>query len=170
MAVLAAGTIAGAASAALIAGPAQDLAGRYGKHHAIGMVHEPAIAVDDVVEIVPVAPDAAYVRLRLHFFNGHICSLSGVATAEGNALVYREPEEADQPRRCTLRIERAGSELRLSDGGGSCWSYCGARGSLDGITLPWRSRRTITYMDRLRASDSYKWAIEEWRTGRRVLP
>lgn len=161
---------AAALSLTASAGPAEQLAGRYGRHFINGMVHGPAIAVDDVIEIVPVSDRAAYVRLELNFFNGHICTLSGVAEEEDGALVYREPLEQDQPRRCTLRIARQGRQLRLSDGGGSCSIYCGARGSLQDAALPWSSRRRITYMDRLRGSEAYRIALEEWRTGRRVLP
>ncbi len=37
---------------------------------------------DDVVEIVPVGPDAAYVRLELDFFNGHMCWITGIGLAD----------------------------------------------------------------------------------------
>ena len=156
----------GGTAVAAVFGPAEDLAGRYGQSRVLGIVQPER--VDDVIEIVPVAPDAAYVRLRLYFGNLHSCSLHGVATEESGALVYREPLPFFGERRCTLRIARRGNRLHLSDDDGSCRSHCGASGQLRDVSLPWASRRRITYLARLRASSEYREALEEWRTGRSI--
>ena len=130
-AAFAAPLIAGAAAATIaLDGPAQDLAGRYTRAHEVGMVRGEPFQAEDVVEIAPVSAEAAYVSLQLNFFNGHMCELSGVARAEGEALLYTEPawDDPEMPR-CQLRIDRRGDSLHLGDGGGSCRVYCGARGT-----------------------------------------
>ena len=159
---------------ALAAGPAtnpvQSLAGRYYRQFPDATIDGSKYTGQDIVEIVPVTPRAAYVRLSLDFFNGHVCGIYGVATVDGDALVYRDPRDPDdggQP--CTLTLRQQGGKLRWDDTKGSCQSYCGARGSLNG-DLPFASKRPIRYLPRLKASRQYQEAIEEWRTGKPVNP
>lgn len=158
----------------LAAGPAgdpvQDLAGRYYRQFANGTVSGEKYTGEDIVEIVPVTPRAAYVRLSLDFFNGHVCGLYGIATVDRDTLVYRDPRDPGEGGKpCVLTIRRAGAKLAWNDAEGSCQSYCGARGSLNG-DLPFASKRPIRYLPRLKASRQYREAIEEWRTGRAVNP
>ena len=103
---------------------------------------------DDVVEIVPVDAAHAYFRAELAFYNGHSCSIAGVAKAVGNKLVYREKQASyDGGPTCRLTITTKGKSLLLDDGDGSCQSYCGARGSLSGFDfIPLSSKRPIGYM------------------------
>ena len=145
-------------------GAVQALAGRYSEHFANGLVSGETYQSDDVAEVVPVTSAAAYIRLSLQFYNGHSCNISGVAEAQGASLIYREekpllPGDAV----CTLRVSHTGTALAIDDADGTCKTYCGARGSLTGQTLPWKSRRTITYLERLRASAEYKEAVAAWQ-------
>jgi len=150
--------------------PVTTLAGRYSSHFQNGLVDGSTYWSDDVVEIVPVSADAAYVRAELQFYNGHSCSIAGVAKAQGDALVYRAPVTPDPDDHCVLTVRRKGTSLLIDDGDNSCKSYCGARGSLGDQTLPWRSKRPITYMARLKTSSTYRDALTEWRTGKPVNP
>lgn len=155
--------------------PAQTLAGRYYKQsqlHIVGFESEPYTG-EDVVEIVPIAPRTAYVRVHLDFTNAHSCAIYGVARAEGDALVYRDPRPAFRSYgRCVLTIRHAGRSLSIDDGEQtSCWpGHCGVRGTLSGVTLPHASKRPIRYMPRLKASREYRNALAEWRTGKPVEP
>lgn len=147
--------------------PARALAGRYDAQFPDALVSGEHYTGQDIVKIVPVAPRAAYIRFHLDFYNGHSCSLAKVARAEGGELVYREPASASAPSpACHLHIRRAGAKLAWSDEGGSCKSYCGARGSFLHGDVPWRSKRPITYMAALKASRQYRDALVEWRTGK----
>ena len=147
------------------------LAGRYSHHFLNGAVDGSSYFSDDVAEIVPVDASHAYVRFALNFYNGHECALAGVAAAQGDRLVYTAPADTSYPGapRCTLTIRHAGGKLAWDDGG-SCKSYCGARGSFGDGDLPWASRRPITYLPRLRASREYRDALTEWRTGHSAQP
>lgn len=159
-----------AAIAAAPASPVTTLAGRYSKHFQNGFVDGSKYWSDDVVEIVPVDATHAYFRAELQFYNGHECSLSGVARAVGNKLVYREKEVTafggiDKP--CTLSISASGKDLLLDDAGGTCKANCGARGTFSDFRfIPLSSKRPITYMAKLKESEEYKGAVDDWKAGK----
>lgn len=159
------------AAAPMADDPVADMAGRYAQHFRNGTVDGESYWSDDVVEIVPVDARHAYVRVATNFFNGHSCDISGIAMAEGKALVYRDPGPPGPfGTRCVLTIHRAGRNLHFDDGDGGCKGYCGARGGFADATLPWASKRPITYLQRLKASRAYRNAVTEWQTGRPVQP
>jgi hypothetical protein len=128
---------------------------------------ENTVLVEDVVEIARHDRTHLYVRADLHFFNGHICGISGIASYAGGAFVYRDPDPdsgADgQP--CTLRVSATKTHLvlddRSGDGAATCSFYCGARGSLSGYEIELGRRRPIRYLPRLKASSEYKRAVEQ---------
>jgi len=146
--------------------PVTELAGRYSSHFGNGFVTGEKYESDDVLEIVPVDATHAYIRFDLQFYNGHSCALTGVAHAAGDTLVYREPPPDSGERRCTLTIARKGAKLGWDDGDDSCRAYCGARGGFNEGSLPWSSKRAITYMARLKGSNEYKSALDEWKKGK----
>ncbi|HEY1606469.1 MAG TPA: hypothetical protein VGF77_12825 [Allosphingosinicella sp.] len=151
--------------AAAATGPAAfdpgRIAGRYGHHFRNGLVDGSHYWSDDVLEIVRLDPRRAYVRAELQYYNGHQCSISGIAHAEGGGLVYRE-REPNADGHCVLRIGETKAGVRLVDDH-SCQDHCGARGSLNGIDFDRRSRRPIAYMDRLKRSSDYRDALAEER-------
>lgn len=160
--------LAGAAIGAAAVGPVQALAGRYSSHDPNGDVSGAKYYTDDVAEIVPVDATHAYVRFELNFFNGHSCSLAGVAEQRGDTLVYQGlPDDTfgDDKRPCRLTIRHTGGKLGWDDDG-TCKGHCGARGSFYRGELAWRSRRPITYLSRLKGSTEYRDALVEWRTGK----
>ncbi|MBY0338738.1 MAG: hypothetical protein K2X11_19140 [Acetobacteraceae bacterium] len=117
---------------------------------------------ENTMEVVRVAPGAAYLRLELTFFNGHGCSLRAVARVEGNELVHRRGERDGEPA-CTLRLRFDGGRATLSDADGGCRaSACGARGGFEGMGFATASRRAITDMARLRASREFREAMAEF--------
>jgi hypothetical protein len=118
-----------------------------------GEADEPYQA-EDVIEIVPYDADHVYVRAHLDFYNGHICDVAGMA---------RYPP-------CTLKVGVEHGQLTLTDratpdAASSCRAYCGARGSLD-YSIGMDKRRTIRYLDRLKASREYKRAVDDLRAVR----
>lgn len=151
--------------------PVHELAGRYSHHFRNGLVTGETFYSDDVAEIVPVDARHAYVRFALNFYNGHECSLSGVAEAKGRELVYHDlGNVSGDGSICRLHITRGPKGLTWNDEDGTCKSYCGARGSFLGDSLPWASKRPISYLGRLKGSTDYRQAITEWRTGKPALP
>jgi hypothetical protein len=155
--------------ALLAAGPATfdpvaGLAGRFSSHFRNGLIGGSDYWSDNVVEVVPVDARHAYVSFDLQFYNGHSCSLAGVAKAEGDALVYRGPPDdtflGDSP--CRLVVRRHHGQLTWNDDG-TCKAHCGARGSFLTDGLPWSSKRRITYLPRLKRSSDYRDALFAWR-------
>jgi hypothetical protein len=125
-----------------------------------------AYQAEDVIEIVPFDADHIYVRADLEFYNGHQCQIYGMARFENGKFVYRDPEPplaGHAP--CVLRVGIEKDKLTLTDrdgadGESSCWTHCGARGSLT-HDIGMDKRRGIRYMDRLKASRQYRQAIDE---------
>src|SRR5215218_7625700 len=74
------------------ADPAQALAGRYYSQFPNALVSGEKYTGENIVEVVQVAPRAAYVRVHLDYYNGHTCGLNGVAKSQGDALVVRDLE------------------------------------------------------------------------------
>ena len=140
LALLAAGAVLGGAGAP----SAYDLAGRYTYSFSNGDISGARFTSTDSVIIVATDRTHAVVDLQLNFFNGHACSIGGLAGLEGGRLVYRNSEmRGFDEAPCELRIWRDGARLRWDDGEGSCQSYCGARGRLSNGEMRWSSRRAI---------------------------
>ena len=163
-----------ALSVAVAGGDAQQLMGKMAgvyKHRFMSGVVVPGKAdepyqAEDVIEIVPYDADHVYLRVHLDFYNGHDCTIWGMAGYENGAFVYHghEPESEGSPQ-CALRVGIDKDKLRLTDRDGdqglsSCRAYCGARGSLN-YDIGMDKRRDIRYMERLTASRQYRQAIEE---------
>ena len=121
---------------------------------------------EEIVEIVPISASAAYFRAHLQGSGANVCALWGIAMAKGSTLVYHDTSEPVEghSRSCTLTISRSGNSLRLDDGPDrSCWDHCGEQEWFSDFRLPWKSRRAITYLSRLKASQQYHDALTEWR-------
>ena len=141
---LAALAIATAATAADT--PMQELSGRYTHRFKNGNVDGDVYYTTDVVEILPIDGDRAMVNLDLNFFNGHSCSVAGIARLAGERLIYREEEPNPwSDGGCQLEVWRDGGKLRWTEAEGtSCQSHCGARGGLSVGEISYRSRRRIS--------------------------
>jgi hypothetical protein len=124
---------------------------------------------ENIVEIVPFDDSHIYVRVSLEFGNGHLCGIWGIAEYENNSFVYREPEKLKQgDSSCTLKIFANKKDLILTDidsanENPTCEMHCGARGSLTNYTIARSSKRTIRYLDRLKASRQYLEAADAFR-------
>lgn len=114
---------------------------------------------ENILELVKLAADTAYVRLSLQFGNGHTCSTWGIAHARGDRLVYAN-RAGGEP--CELSLKLSDGAILLDDKDGKCRNYsCGARGGYEGVTFTLTSRRDIRYMERLKASAEFKEALDE---------
>ena len=129
---------------------AENLAGRFTRRVANGDISGARFTTTDTILIVPVDRANAYLEMQLSFFNGHQCSIAGMATMEGSRLVLRDADaQGFDGAPCQLSVWREGSRLRWSDGGGSCRSNCGARGRFDD-TMRWSARRILSRAERAR--------------------
>lgn len=138
-----------------------EIEGVYKNRFQSGFVSGEKYQAEDVVEIVRYDDARIYVRAELQFFNGHQCSISGIARYDGGKFVYDAPVEPDTPA-CHFQVGVDGKAIRFGDPDGACRpSRCGARGALDGYTIARDSKRTIRYMDRLKRSTEYKQAVSE---------
>ena len=150
------------AAAADAKGPASDWAGVYKHQFQNGNVQGDKYQSEDILEIVKVSPDTAYVRTHLEFFNGHVCNIWGVARIEGDALVYRGPNNIEG-KPCVLSVKAVGGEVTLFDEHDACTvGTCGNRGMYTGEKFDLKTRRAIRYMDVLTKSQQYIDAVKEY--------
>jgi hypothetical protein len=132
-----------AAAIAVPNSPLTELAGRYTYKFKNGDISGATYSSTDVVEVVPLDKRQAEISFDLNFFNGHSCSLYGVAKLEGRKLVYREKSEwlPDEPE-CRLEIWRDTRNLRWEDQG-TCHFACGSRGGFGNGKMSVKGRRPI---------------------------
>ena len=157
---------AGAPEAARAAG-LSGVAGVYKYRFQNGAVGGETYVSEDILEIVPVDADRAYVRLALQFYNGHECAISGIAHLKGGDLVYGTtfPGSGDRCR-LVLRPTAKGISIFEDENGACRASTCGARGGYGYAAGPdqnftFARRRPIRYLDRLKASAEFKAALSE---------
>lgn len=118
---------------------------------------------EDILEIVPYGSTAAYLRYALNFYNGHSCSLAGIAEDKGDHLTFTDP---NSDTNCVLDIRIKGDALVSNDVSSpaeskfGCHYYCGARGGFNHVTFPLKSKRKIRYMKRILDSSEYKDAVQ----------
>ena len=140
------------------------VAGVYKERFRNGFVNGESYESEDILEVVPVSNDAAYVRMDLEFFNGHSGEIFGVATYGNDSLVY--DNGAPGERRCVVEYAWTGDKVVTRadyERTPGCLSYHGARGSLDGAKFSVSGKRAIRYMERLRNSREFASAMEEYR-------
>lgn len=162
-------TIALLASVPAFAGSPDAMDGVWKHRFPNALVSGEKYQSEDILEVVPYQPGAAYFRLHLEFFNGHVCDLAGIGTREKDTLTYRAAPD-DQGRQCVLTIRRANDGVRISeDQTHACRDQsCGARGSY-GIhpnaepDFAASERRPIRYLARLLASSEYAAAVDEYK-------
>jgi hypothetical protein len=143
--------LAGAMLGAQAAPSAFDLAGEFAVRRPNGDVSGARFTTIDSVTIVAADRRNAHVSMELSFFNGHMCSIDGMARMEGTRLVLRDPQaQSFDGQPCRLEIWRDGNRLRWDDGDGSCRSNCGARGSFGDGQMRWSARRAIPAAERRR--------------------
>src|SRR5215469_3547060 len=117
---------------------------------------------DDALEIVKLSPSTAYIHADLKFFNGHQCSIFGVAEVECSSLIYREPGT-----QCELGLSIGDGKITFNDKESRCRAEtCGMRGMYTGQSFELSSRRPISYMPKLLASSQYVAAIQEHQARR----
>lgn len=122
---------------------------------------------EDIVEVMRHDDQHIYLRAELNFYNGHTCSIYGIARFENKAFVYRAPAlSTDNTQACTLTLTSTPENLHISDrlladGPATCRDYCGARGSLSDLKIAKTAKRPIRYQQRIIKSRQYQSAVAE---------
>ena len=141
------------------------VAGVYKHRFRNGDVQGETFTSEDILEIVRLSPTTAYFKAHLEFYNGHQCSISGVADVVDDALVYidRSDDATIVPgKRCSLTLRVSATKIAFEDPDLSCKAiYCGMRGGFIGDGFDRTTRRTIRYMKLLQDSADFHRAVEE---------
>jgi hypothetical protein len=116
---------------------------------------------ENVFEFVHVSDVAAYIKVHLQFFNGHSCSISGIAEyKQSGELIFQDP---DIENSCALSISQNKEQIKFEDRGGNCHKFCGARGGLGGVVFNLNQKRKIRYMPTILKSNDYQTAISSYQ-------
>jgi hypothetical protein len=155
-----AGATGPVAAAAAAPSPFIDtVAGVYKQPRRLSLVEGGAYDAENVLEIVKVRRDRAYVRTQLYFNNGHQCALNGLASVLGDNLVLKQIDDPSGDV-CELMLSVEGGRIVFHDRDNMCMMHnCGMRGSFEGTNFALSSRRAIRYMKRLLASREYRAAL-----------
>ncbi|PIB94059.1 hypothetical protein [Caulobacter sp. FWC2] len=158
------GAVANPAVLPSVAPQIDQIAGVYKTRFKNGTVAGETYMSEDILEVVKVTPNTAYFRIHSEFYNGHTCSLWGIADLEPHALVFRQTDD-NQP--CELRFTVNKQGIILNDVNEGCRAFsCGNRGAFDNgthVDYPFTTRRPIRYMARLLASREYAEAMNAHR-------
>lgn len=137
----------------------QRMSGVYKRRFNNGNVSGDKYQSENIFEFVPISNIAAYAKIHLEFFNGHMCGLAGVVEYKKiDAFVFWD-SEGDNAGKCLLTISLDKADIRFKDPNGNCSKFCGARGSLDTDEFNLGQRRTIRYMPVIEKSEEYREAI-----------
>lgn len=120
---------------------------------------------ENILELVNLPDRAAYFRIHLEFYNGHICSLYGVAERNAAMFTYQSSDSDPSGHHCILDIKPTDKAIVLREGTPAfvCKEMnCGERGGFDGVSFERGKRRDIRYMPRLLKSREYADAIAEY--------
>lgn len=122
-----------------------------------------SVRTENVLEIVKHSSDTAYIRIRLnHPVSGNVCTLWGIAEADGAGLVYRSPADGTGSA-CTLRVTFDGTGISFYDESGECQKdRCGANTSFSQFSFDRSKQRPVPNLSHIRRSRQYKEATEEY--------
>jgi hypothetical protein len=96
----------------------------------------------DTLEIAPLPQHTIRFSADLQFYNGHECSINGVAKfAKAGFFVFQSKDKNSGPLGCVLEIIPAKGGVRLADPTGGCKMIsCGERGGYNGATFSFKER------------------------------
>lgn len=115
--------------------PAEGQSATPAPRNVFGLYGKPTVGSDSI-QVVDKAAGRVGVRLKLYYANGHTCQLRKDANwSEDHLAIVAEGLEAGKP--CRLNLFFAADRVALKDDGLACAPvYCGARGTLDQVSLP----------------------------------
>lgn len=123
-----------------------ELKGRYTRQFRSGTFEGPSYDVEDAINIRRTGATQADIYVFLNFYNGHSCEIAGHATLDGERLVLHIPPEDENHENCVLTLSREGENIVVHDVERTCLlQFCGMRGSFEGATLPYASRRPARF-------------------------
>jgi hypothetical protein len=139
------------------------VAGVYKKKFGNSLVDGSKYESEDILEVVPIEQKAAYVRMKLNFFNGHTGGIYGVAQYGKDSLILDVGTTPNS--RCVVELVWSQDEVISNadyDKTPGCSMFHGARGSMNG-SFATSKRRNIKYLKRLKNSRQYKEALSNWK-------
>ena len=138
------------------------VAGVYKDHFQNGDVDGDKFNSENILEVVPVDKNAAYVRMHLEFYNGAMEDFYGIAAFDGySSLIYDNGEDGKD--HCVVEFtwskDFVTTTFDISKTPG-CTYYTIPRGSIDGARFEMKRKKVIRYIQRIKNSKEFKKAME----------
>ncbi|BCM21215.1 ankyrin repeat domain-containing protein [Mesorhizobium sp. J8] len=138
----------------------RKLEGMYWHNFSNGLVDGTKYESTNVLELVRYDKDSLYFRASLQFYNGHSCSIYGIAERNGAQLTYYDTTYGNG---CVLHVVPTSKGISLDDPTGQCRAMsCGERGGYGGENFSPKHKKKITYMARLKSSTQYQKAVVDY--------
>lgn len=138
----------------------RKLEGMYWYNFENGLVDGTKYESTNVLELVPYDKDSLYFRASLQFYNGHSCSIYGIAERDGAQLTYYDTTYGNG---CILHVVPTSAGISLDDPTGQCRAMsCGERGGYGGENFSPKHKKKITYMAKLKSSSQYQEAVTDY--------
>jgi hypothetical protein len=122
---------------------AQAIRGSYRHSFRNGDVDGDHFTSTDRLDIAPLSDHTIRFSVDLQFYNGHECSIDGIAKfAKPGFFVFQDKDEDAGPLGCVLEIIPGKAGVTLADPTGGCKRIsCGERGGYGGAAFSFKDRR-----------------------------
>jgi hypothetical protein len=98
----------------------RKIAGVYKTRFPDGFVTGETYQGENILEIVQVSKTTVYFRIHIDAYNGHMCSVSGLAKTEADNLVFRSTTDYADSGPCVLTFGNDGTNITLHDPHSAC--------------------------------------------------
>ncbi len=116
------------------------------------------IEIENILEIIKFDKSSIYFRLRTDSSTtGCICALSGIASEKENSFKYQEAKNTG----CQLSIVPKTEKIILIPENKQCCNHCSSPVLFD---FPVKKKRTIRYIDKIKASSQFELAVKNFQS------
>ena len=118
--------------------------------------------VDDVIRLVPVAPLSFYADILTTHQSGHACKLQGIFEYKSDdTFAFHDP---DYQNTCVLIGRFDEAQFIFDEVMASCQKFCGAKSSLDKLTIQLENKEGLSNVAAVRSSLQYKRAVRVYES------
>jgi len=118
--------------------------------------------VDDVIRLVPLEPLSFYADILTTHQSGHACKLQGVFEYKSDdTFAFHDP---DYQNTCVLLGRFDEARFIFDEVMASCRKFCGAKSSLDKLTIELENKEGLSDVAAVRSSLQYKRAVRVYES------
>jgi hypothetical protein len=140
----------------------ERLVGEYRETVQIQLPDDGMRQVDDVIRLVPVEPLSFYADILTTHQSGHACKLQGIFEYKSDdTFAFHDP---DYQNTCVLIGRFDEAQFIFDEVMASCQKFCGAKSSLDKLTIQLENKEGLSNVAAVRSSLQYKRAVRVYES------